>query len=278
MNADDFLRALADEVDRRDPATSIEATFSSPGPDASDPGVAINSLGGTDRWEAGHQAGDGSLSAPLDELTRHKIAERAVAALLAPRAEPKLGRGPGQKRRRSARRFSMMTLAAGLLLTAGTLGVWSQLDPYNAPPLPSYRWELRSTVRDFRGPAKASSEQARPRMHPDTRVELVLRPHENVEGELEVRSFLVDSTGGAQPWSPPIEQSPIGVVRIAGSVRKDLGIPLGQWTLVVAIGRPGALPETLDTEHFKAGDGDLDSVRRNDYKILRQPIAVVPAL
>jgi hypothetical protein len=50
-----------------------------------------------------------------------------------------------------------------------------------------------------------------------------------------------------RPWSPPYDLSAQGVIRLRGTA-DQLRLAPGTWTLVVAVGRPGALadePERL---------------------------------
>jgi hypothetical protein len=79
-----------------------------------------------------------------------------------------------------------------------------------------------------------------PRLGPGSRFTLVVRPEQAVDGKVEARAFLVRE-GEARAWSPPMEVSAEGAVRIQGRA-EELPVPPGEWTVAIAVGRPGALP------------------------------------
>jgi hypothetical protein len=71
-------------------------------------------------------------------------------------------------------------------------------------------------------------------------LDLVLRPSTPSGAPVTVRAFLVQGAD-ARAWTPPMQRSPDGAVRIAGSVG-DLGIAAGTWDVVLAVGGADAVP------------------------------------
>ncbi|HSP78024.1 MAG TPA: hypothetical protein VLQ93_05820, partial [Myxococcaceae bacterium] len=121
---------------------------------------------------------------------------------------------------------------------AAAVALFVVASPGDVPPVPAYALSLsgEQTVRsEVPGPEVA-------RLGPGSRLELILRPEREVEGAVEVRAFLL-RPGEARRWTPPMEHSPEGAVRIHGPVEELLPIPPGEWTLALAVGRPGTLPE-----------------------------------
>jgi hypothetical protein len=87
----------------------------------------------------------------------------------------------------------------------------------------------------------SAPEQELPRLGPGSLLDLVLRPELAVKEPVEVRAFLLRQ-GEARAWTPPMERSDDGAVRIRGPVEALLSVPPGEWTLAIAVGRPGTLP------------------------------------
>ncbi|MFP2907112.1 hypothetical protein ACLESD_19095 [Pyxidicoccus sp. 3LFB2] len=110
--------------------------------------------------------------------------------------------------------------------------------PREVPPLPGYTLSVSSEQAVRAG----APEPEVPRLGPGSRLDVLLRPEQAVEGPVEVRAFLV-RPGEARAWTPPLERSPEGAVRIHGPVEALLSLPPGEWTLAIAVGRPGTLPE-----------------------------------
>lgn len=172
---------------------------------------------------------------PLDAAARERIVsrlERELAAEPARQAPPAARLLPFAPRRRlwgSAAALAAMAAAAAILLV---------LSPRGGPPLPGYGLSF-SSEQAVRADA---SEREVPRLGPGSQLELLLRPEQAVAEPVEVRAFLL-RPGEARAWTPPMERSAEGAVRIRGPVEALLSIPPGEWTLALAVGRPGTLPE-----------------------------------
>ena len=77
----------------------------------------------------------------------------------------------------------------------------------------------------------------------DSMLDLVLRPSIRSTTPVTVRAFLVQAgQGDARAWSPPLQRSADGAVRVAGTAGA-LGIGAGSWEVVFAIGSADAVPD-----------------------------------
>lgn len=172
---------------------------------------------------------------PLDAAAKERIAARLEQQL----AGQSTQQAPAPARVvpiSSSRRWRGVVPAVAALAAAAAILVL--VLPRQPPPLPGYTLSLSSE----QGVRSGTPEPEVPRLGPGSQLDVLLRPEQAVEGPLEVRAFLV-RPGEARAWSPPLERSPEGAVRIRGPVETLLSIPPGEWTLAVAVGRPGALPE-----------------------------------
>jgi hypothetical protein len=164
---------------------------------------------------------------PLDAAAREHIAARLERELAPPaRLAPPTR---GHRWRRLAPALGAMAAAAAVLLL---------VLPGKAPPLPGYTLSVSSEQAVRAG----APEPEVPRLGPGSRLDVLLRPEQAVEGPVEVRAFLL-RPGEARAWNPPLERSAEGAVRIQGPVEALLSLPPGEWTLAIAVGRPGTLPE-----------------------------------
>ncbi|HYH45619.1 MAG TPA: hypothetical protein VEG34_08025 [Thermoanaerobaculia bacterium] len=81
---------------------------------------------------------------------------------------------------------------------------------------------------------------------PGSSCKLTVRPDTDVQGKLAARGFL-ERGGELRRWDlpePVITES--GVVRIAGTVGREIDLGPGEWTLWLVVGRPGKLPDAED--------------------------------
>jgi anti-sigma factor RsiW len=171
---------------------------------------------------------------PLDAAAKERIAaslERQLAGESVPQAP-----APARVVPISSSRWRRVVPAVAAMAAAAVVLILAL--PRQGPPLPGYTLALSSeqTVRS------GAPEPEVPRLGPGSQLDVLLRPEQAVEGPMEVRAFLV-RPGEARAWNPPLERSPEGAVRIRGPVEALLSIPPGEWTLAVAVGRPGELPE-----------------------------------
>jgi hypothetical protein len=107
--------------------------------------------------------------------------------------------------------------------------------------VPAYELAMAGGEQMERGTPDAQGSA--PRFGPGSMVEIVARPKVAVAGKVDVRGALVQD-GRSQAWRPPLEITPEGVAHIAGTRETVFpGVPDGAWELVLAVGRPGALPQ-----------------------------------
>ncbi len=127
--------------------------------------------------------------------------------------------------------------AAGLALAAGLLVMVSRPPP---SALPAYTLSAQGDSA-LRGDPQAPSQPLT--LSPSSRVQLLLRPAQPVDGEVAAR--LYTSTGGVPAqWDAPLERSPEGALRLSAPAS---AIPRGgdrPTALLVFVGRPGALPSS----------------------------------
>ncbi|MBN1205934.1 MAG: hypothetical protein JXB05_13540 [Myxococcaceae bacterium] len=172
---------------------------------------------------------------PLEEAARERIAARLERELA---AEPAREEPPPARVIPLASRRRLRVVAPAVAALAAAAAVLFVVFPRGGPPLPGYGLSFSSE----QGVRSGAPEQEVPRLGPGSLLELVLRPEQAVEGPVEVRAFLL-RPGEARAWTPPMERSPEGAVRIRGPVEALLSVPPGEWTLAIAVGRPGTLPE-----------------------------------
>lgn len=156
-----------------------------------------------------------------------------------------------------------LTMAAGIALLL--------LPDDRFAPLPDYQVEIGGYVQQQRSaalPAPSGDGTVLP-FETTGILTLRLRPETAVEGPL-VTSAVARSSGGELLGPLPFEQqtSELGAVSLRGRVA-DLGLTPGQWTLIVAAGRPGELPEPAAL--VQATDDD-------HLHLIRQTIRVLDAL
>jgi hypothetical protein len=148
------------------------------------------------------------------------------------------GRRPPVALRRIALFFTPVAAAAAVVLWLRTSGPGD---------LPAYELAAEGGEEELRG----SSEPSRTgpatvlRVKPGTRVEFVVRPAVAVDGDVDVRAFLVRQ-GESRAWTPPYERSSDGAFRIVGPARALFGPSEGELDVVLVVGRPAALPKTYE--------------------------------
>lgn len=175
---------------------------------------------------------------PLDAAARERIAARLERELSAesPKEAPKETMPPAQVVPLAPRRRPRMIVPVVAAMAAAA-AVFLLVSPRGGRPLPGYTLSLSSEQEVRSGAAEAEV----PRLGPGSLIDLILRPEQAVTEPVEVRAFLL-RPGEAQAWTPPMERSAEGAVRIHGPVESLLSISPGEWTLAIAVGRPGTLP------------------------------------
>jgi len=195
--------------------------------------------------EEGHEAYEAFRPLGPDFQARVVRAVRDQSAAATPRPAPAGAPKPPARllpfRKRAAAVGGWLTaaaaVAAGLLLFL----------PGAQPPLPDYKLAgLSGGAIAMRGePSEASRT-----FPPGSRFELVARPDTAVPGKIAVQCFLGRGRD-LLPWETPPASFKDGVVRIVGTVGRDVVIPPGEWTLWVVVGRPAKLPDAAELRaHF----------------------------
>lgn len=137
------------------------------------------------------------------------------------------------------RAWRRWTVPASLAAAATVaLAVWSG----RPAPLPDYALRLEGATSAQRGASPGAAEGTPAAFVEGNRLELVLTPATATTGAVEARVLLL-AGGALRPLpAPPLETSPQGAVRLRGTVGRDVVLPPGDSLLLVAVGRPGALP------------------------------------
>lgn len=142
----------------------------------------------------------------------------------------------------------------------------------NGDNLPAYDATLRAAA-DTRLASTPASSSEPVRLHPSSTLEMVIRPAAKVDGAVGVRAVVVRN-GRAAAWSPAVEIGDGGAVRIRERVDTVVPEKSGIWELVVAIGRPSALPSSADLAHRALSPDALDAP--SSIRIVRAKIEIVP--
>lgn len=135
---------------------------------------------------------------------------------------------------------------AGALVALAASLVFFVFWPSGQPPLPGYSMESQGNTREFR--AERSGEPGELLLADGNRLQIILSPEREVEGELRARVDLWHQGSSGELGAPRIEISPQGAVRIDGTVGLDLTLPDGPSALIVVLGRPDSLPATSEIE------------------------------
>jgi hypothetical protein len=166
---------------------------------------------------------------PLDSGARARIVERLERQL----ARPEAAREP---RAPFWRRFWVWAPACAVAAAAAiVLLLW----PAGLPDLPRYSLAVRGGVQAVRGDP---APEDLPRFEAGSTLEITLRPQRAVEGPVEARVF-VEEGDGVRRLGVTVEKSATGAVRLRARVGQELRLPDGVHRLVVAVGRPGGLPD-----------------------------------
>lgn len=106
--------------------------------------------------------------------------------------------------------------------------------------LPDYQFEFSAGERTMRGSADAAP--AAPKLYPDSRIALTMRPATAVEGPVAVAAF-AKLDGAIKPIDPKVTCGGVGACKLEAIVGDLLPQAVGSATLVFVIGPPDALPE-----------------------------------
>lgn len=215
------------------------------------------------------------LERPLDEAADDRIAE-AILARDGRASEPARpedeGERVGRPRLRVIRggashastieppratkvepRRSLLLRAAPLLVAAAALVLFFVWPRGTVPGLPRYAFELAGNVAETRADGPKVVE-ARAKVHVNANLEIVLRPDSPVAVPVKAKAILVRD-GKAQAWTPPMQVSGEGAVRIAGPVKMLFPDVARPWEILVAVGPQAQLPADPDAMLAAASAG-----------------------
>jgi hypothetical protein len=218
MNDEELLRGVANRAKEQE----------------NDPNLAV-----LDRLARGEKVSDAELAGIDPDVVAmfRPVNDAKIASRIAP---------PANDVRRVDFRKWAPVLAAAAAITLFFL--WPR---HRDDALPDYTFEISGNVAEVRA-GDPHVVEAHAKLHKEATLEIVLRPQEKVASKIAVRTALVRD-GKAQPWSPPVQISPEGAVRISGPVKTlfpDLNAP---WDVLVGIGSEDALPS--DATKLEAGKG-----------------------
>jgi hypothetical protein len=194
------------------------------------------------------------MLAPLDAKARARISDRILAQMQQEKAAEASGEGAkviplSTKRQRWAPVLAALAVAAALALLIGrrSAPIEVALGPSSAP-LPGYSMELAEGERRVRGDEPLAKE-AFITLGSGSSFEVLLRPSAPDGKPIAVRSFLIQD-GHARLWQVEPDISSDGAVRIQGK-RDTLftNVPAGPWEIVIAVARPGDLPDADAVAH-----------------------------
>jgi hypothetical protein len=220
--------------------------------------VAREQAAEADRMPPGFGKMDGSASAQAEQ----RAAETALAALGLPTGKetPAYRQRPPLPRRSGLRWLSLLVLvpaAAALMLWVGSDRQGSRL------PLSPYSMEVRGGVADVRSGA-APAETTPLAVRQGARLELVLRPDQRIEGDVQVALYWVKQ-GQARRWRVQPEAAPGGAFRVVAPAEAPFGPGPGE--VVALVGRPGDLPDLSDQNDVPAA-----TVLAAKAQVLRRPL------
>ncbi|AKT42367.1 hypothetical protein [Chondromyces crocatus] len=215
--------------------------------------------------------------APLGEDVRAATVERALAALThstgvdAPEASKEEGPDSARVVRLQGRRRSLMTWVMAASLAAAVAAVWGLGRFGTTAGVPLYELTVVGGEQSTRSAPRAPGEEP-PQLGSGSRLELLLRPAEPAHESVAVRAFLATrgaaSLSEVRRWEPPVEISPEGAVRIAGT-REALfpDLPAGEITVLLVVGAEGKLPE--DAAAALRAEREEDQRAHAPFRVLR---------
>jgi hypothetical protein len=239
MHDEDLMKALG------------RAARAEPSPDARYDALAAGTLSDAERDALLEEAARSEAAAEAYDAFRPLGAEfqaRVVNRLLGERAgtgaAPAAPQAPTRKvvpfRARVVRRFVPLALAASVLVAVGLVMLRAGGDG----SLPGYGLTLEGQVTLMRGEAPPAT--AAP-FATGNRFRLVLTPARDVADDVEARAWVRTPDGRVAPLAAPAARvAPSGAVLIEGDVGGDVRLPPGASTLLVVVGRAGALPDAGD--------------------------------
>lgn len=178
--------------------------------------------------------------APLSTSFKAQVADALLGASNGARAAAAAPATPvvslDTHRAKAARRArSWLTAGSGLVALAAAASIAIMWSPGGqVRDLPAYAMQLSEGAQGTRG---TKGPSALPEFFPDTTFELIARPASPAEGEVTAAGVLVGN-GVRVRWSPRVDRSSDGALRVRGATREVLPVGPGEWTLLLVVGRP----------------------------------------
>lgn len=175
--------------------------------------------------------------APLSAEFRAQVTEAVtggvVVSMVGRAAAPASARSSSAPARRSAfGRPAWAVAGVGVLAAAAAMALlWAP--SAHLAPLPAYSLELSAGAQALRGTV---AEAPLPEFFPETTFDLIARPAAPAEGPVTAAGVLVGN-GVRVRWTPRLDRSDEGVLRVRGPAREVLPVGPGEWTVLLAVGR-----------------------------------------
>jgi hypothetical protein len=172
-------------------------------------------------------------------------------------ATPKVVAFPERHRRV---RSGWFPLAVAASLTAALVLPVMWMRP--GAELPGYQLSFRGVTAEVRSAAPTSSAPPPERVRVDVgnAMRIVITPDSRVDGDVTSRIYVVNGGAAREATGLEVTTSEDGAVLIAGRIGEDVELASGESTLVIIVGRPGALPdvEALVPELAASGTASAD--------------------
>lgn len=201
------------------------------------------------------------LAALLAQLATEQVEAGGDGAVVGGGLDPTARTVPSPRRRRSGILLATVAVAAVVLLSFLTRPPGGLSTSYTLDPLMGdAAW--RSTPETSTLPSYSRA----------SKLHVVLRPSDPVEGTVGLVAFArpIEGPGSPLPLEPRI--APNGLVTVDMLIR-DTGLHEGDWELVFAVGRPGALPATWDA--LERAERTTEADEPPEYEVLRATIRIV---
>lgn len=186
-----------------------------------------------------------ALFAPVDEQTQLAAIDEIVAAV-GPLPSPAVARPePSRATWRFAAAAGVALAAAVVLVVLMQPPADVETDGANVVAQLGVSFELElsggvAAVRSAGGTAPAGPFE----LQPSAPFELTVRPEVTVpSGRAADLVMFAFGEGQSRRLTPQVERARSGTMIIAGRVDAQLGLPPGEWTLVVVVGPKGHLPQ-----------------------------------
>lgn len=250
LESDELLRALGRQAQDEDRSKGLDQPWEH---------LAAGTLSSEEASclrDAAEQSDEGRIAyevfRPLDAEFRDRV-ENQIGERLS-------GRRSGWR----GLRYTLALAASVTLLVA--LVQWFFL----SDQLPSYALSLEGMVSEMRSDLVATEEisEGIAVLRHGNLFHLLLTPARDLEQPIGVTAFLVDRDG-VRALDAPIQISRAGAVLIKGTVGKDVDLPTGEVTLLLAVGWPRTLPSA---EEIRQRLGDRLKVVTSDWIAWRRQL------